>query len=212
MKRMIYSLALLSLIASCQSAPEGGTAKTDEKQTAATSTEGTTYHVDNAMSTVLFMGSKPTGTHQGLLHLKDGSLQVDKGKILSGNFTIDMTKMEAKDADTNGAYKLIDHLSSADFFDVQKYGSAKFEITQCEVLSNDTSGTHRISGNLTLKDSTKNVSFPAKIKITENELSASANFNIDRTKWGLHYGNKKSLGDKFIYPEVKIILNLQAKK
>jgi polyisoprenoid-binding protein YceI len=72
--------------------------------------------------------------------------------------------------------------------------------------------THIISGNLKLKDSTKNISFPAKVEITDASVTAVADFNIDRSTWGLSYGADKSLGDKFIRPEVNIKLNITAKK
>ena len=104
------------------------------------------------------------------------------------------------------------HLKSADFFDVAKYPTAKFEITKVETLQNDTSGTHKISGNLTLKDSTKNITFPARVSVGDAELKATANFNIDRNQWGIHFNNKESLGNNFIRPEVNLTLNIAAKK
>jgi polyisoprenoid-binding protein YceI len=67
-----------------------------------------------------------------------------------------------------------------------------------------------ISGNLTLKDSTKNVTFPATVIVEGNNVEAKANFNIDRTQWGMSYGNDKSLQDKFIRPEVNIQFDLKA--
>ena len=103
-------------------------------------------------------------------------------------------------------------MKSADFLDTEKFPTAKFEITSVAPLANDSSATHTISGNLTLKDSTKNISFPAKLTVADNNLQAQANFNIDRTLWGLYYGNDKSLGDKFIRPEVNIKLNITANK
>ncbi len=212
MKKLIYSLAFISMMGSCQNAPEGETAKTSEKQETAAPATGTTYNVDIAASTINFLGTKPIGTHNGLMHLKDGKLIVGNGTITGGSFTIDMSKMEIQDKDTAYSYKLVGHLLSPDFFDAAKYPTSKFEITKCEVLTNDSTGTHRISGNLTMKDSTKNVTFPAKISITDAGVTATADFIIDRTQWGLHYGNDKSLKDKFIYPEVKIKFNIQAKK
>jgi len=107
---------------------------------------------------------------------------------------------------------LQEHLLSPDFFETAKYPTAKFEVTGSEALVNSTEGTHKISGNLTLKDSTQNVSFPATVTVSENDFAATAKYSIDRTKWGLVYGNDKSLGDKFIYPVVEITLNLKAKK
>ena len=212
MKSLLSAISLIFILASCQNKPEGEAAATGEKQAASNATGGQAYHVDASNSTVLFIGTKPIGTHHGLMHLKEGTLNVDKGNIVSGSFLIDMSKIEIKDADTTYSFKLVGHLLSPDFFNAAKYPTAKFEITKCEALQNDSTATHRISGNLTIKDSTKNISFPAKINLTDNTMSATADFNIERTLWGLHYGNDKSLGDKFIYPEVKIQLNIQAKK
>lgn len=211
MKKTILSFAIIAMLASCQSGPEGETAQTTETKEAAAST-GESYTIDNATSVVTFVGSKPVGTHTGDFKVTEGNLSLENGNITSGSFTIDINSMVSKDADTNGSYKLIGHLLSPDFFDAAKFGTAKFEITSCAPLANDSTATHTIGGNLTLKDSTKNVSFPAKVAITDMGVTANANFNIDRTQWGLFYGNDKSLGDKFIYPEVKIILNINAKK
>ncbi|MGI9191070.1 MAG: YceI family protein [Chitinophagaceae bacterium] len=212
MKKVILSLTALAFFAACQNAPEGENAQTADTQTVATDSNGTVYNIDLATSTVGFLGSKPVGTHAGEFKLTEGSLTVANGNITAGNFTIDVNSMVIKDADTNGAYKLVGHLLSPDFFDAAKFGTAKFAVTACEAVTGDSTATHKISGNLTLKDSTKNVSFPAKVSVSDAGVTATASFNIDRTQWGLFYGNDKSLGDKFIYPEVKISLNIAANK
>ena len=43
------------------------------------------------------------------------------------------------------------------------------------------------------------------------QLSAQANFNINRSDWGLSYGNDQSLGDKFISPTVNLNLDIKTK-
>jgi polyisoprenoid-binding protein YceI len=211
MKKTILSLAVIAFMASCQSAPDGETAKTADTQEAAKAT-GAAYKVDVANSTVSFLGTKPVGTHTGDFKLTDGNVNVENGNITSGSFTIDINSMKMTDKDTAYMGKLLGHLLSGDFFEATKYPTSKFEITACEAVTGDANATHKISGNLTLKDSTKNVSFPAKVDLTDAGLKATADFNIDRTQWGLFYGNDKSLGDKFIYPEVKITLNISATK
>lgn len=212
MNKLILSFAVLAFFASCQSAPEGQEAATTQQKEASQSEAGTTYNIDQAASLVTFVGTKPVGTHTGTFTLSTGNLKVENGNISAGSFEIDIQSMKCIDKDTAGSYKLIGHLLSPDFFDVAKYAKAKFEITACEALQNNPSATHQISGNLTLKDSTQNITFPAKVTVSDANVTATADFNIDRTKWGLFYGNDKSLGDKFIYPEVKIMLNIAAKK
>lgn len=211
MKQTILALATLAFLASCQSAPEGETAQTADTQQAAAAS-GTGFKVDVTQSAVGFLGTKPVGTHSGEFKLSEGSLSVENGNISGGSFMINVKSMRITDKDTAYSGKLLGHLLSGDFFEAEKYPSAKFEITACEAITGDSAATHKISGNLTLKDSTKNVSFPAKVELSETALKANASFNIDRTQWGLFYGNDKSLGDKFIYPEVKITLNIAANK
>jgi len=63
-----------------------------------------------------------------------------------------------------------------------------------------------IRGNLTIKDITKNITFPARIDLDGNRLKAKANFDIDRREWQMNYGNDKTLGDKFISETVNIEL------
>ena len=209
MKKIFLPIIAAALLASCNSSPKE-TAETSEAQETA-QVSGATYNVDKEASVVSFLGTKPVGIHTGDFKLTEGVLSVADGNVTSGTFTIDINSLVLTDENPYAA-KLKEHLLSADFFDASKFGTAKFEITGCEVLTNDTTGTHKISGNLTMKERTQNVSFPAKITLSDTELTATAKFSIDRTKWGLVYGNDKSLGDKFIYPVVEITLNINAKK
>ncbi len=214
MKRVFLFLGIISFLSACQSAPEGERAQTEQSKEAAVSTEGETYNVDIANSKVNFYGSKPVATHHGVFVIKDGIFQIKDGNIVSGNFNIDINSMKIVDEglDDDTKAKLTGHLLSEDFFAANNFGTSKFEITSVEVLNGDANATHKISGNLTLKDSSQNISFPAKISISDNKVNTVAEFVIDRTKWGLFYGNDKSLGDKFIYPEVKIALDIQSTK
>jgi polyisoprenoid-binding protein YceI len=115
--------------------------------------------------------------------------------------------------------KLRPHLMSGDFFDAEKFRTAKFEITKVEPYERTDSDTSiveganfRISGNFTLKDVTKNITFPAKIDLDGNRLKARGNFDIDRRQWNMNYGNDKTLGDKFISEKVNIELDIEANK
>jgi polyisoprenoid-binding protein YceI len=56
-----------------------------------------------------------------------------------------------------------------------------------------------ISGNLTIKDVTKNIEFPAKVSVSESGATAMAKFMIDRTEWGITY---KGMPDDLIRNDV----------
>jgi polyisoprenoid-binding protein YceI len=215
---LVMAVAVIALTA-CNNAPDADKAATTEQQTVTPpNPEGANFAADLTASTVGFIGTKPTGQHSGVFSLKEGSVTVKEGAITAGNFVVDVASFKVTDADTAGASKLKGHLSSGDFFDVAKFPTASFEVTKVEVYDSTKiksilpNATHIISGNLKLKDSTKNISFPANVAISETNVTATADFNIDRSLWGLSYGNNKSLGDKFIRPEVNIKLNFVANK
>lgn len=79
-----------------------------------------------------------------------------------------------------------------------------------------TNPTHTITGNLTMRGTTKSVSFPAKVSVDANSIVAEAKFNIDRTDWNLSYGDESSVvdkaQDKFIYNTVNVGFSLVANK
>jgi polyisoprenoid-binding protein YceI len=110
------------------------------------------------------------------------------------------------------------HLKSPDFFDVAKYPTAKFEITKVEPYDSTkqksllVGATHLISGNLTLKDSTKNITFPAIVTASADAVTAEANFDIDRTQWGMNYKGPNNPQDWMVQKEVNLKLKLSAKK
>ena len=108
---------------------------------------------------------------------------------------------------------------SGDFFDVENFKTSKFEITGVEPYKpdgNDTSivegANFNVSGNLTLKGETRNITFPARIELDDNTLKGKADFDIDRTQWKMNYGNDKTLGDKFISETVNIELDIEAER
>jgi polyisoprenoid-binding protein YceI len=219
MKKVILSIAAASAIfVSCQDAPKADTAVATEAQSVEATT-GNEFTADIAQSKVEFIGTKPVGQHHGTIGIKEGKLVFDGETIKGGNFVFDMNTLKADDQDEEGNGKLSGHLMSPDFFDVATFPTASFEITNVvagvdpamgDVIMQD--ATHTITGNLTMKGVAKSISFPAKVNINGSTITSDANFNIDRTQWGLSYGNDQSLKDKFIRPTVNIGLHLVAVK
>ncbi|MFZ4056555.1 MAG: YceI family protein [Ferruginibacter sp.] len=221
MKKLVLPIALLATFAACNNAPEADKATTGDKQAVASS-EGTTYVIDST-SLVTWVGTKPTGSHTGTFAVKEGSLTVKDSTLAAGNFTIDINSLINIDlaADAENKGKLEGHLKSPDFFDAAKFPTAKFEITGVEVFKYDSltmkdvvmkDATHTIKGNLTLKDSTKNISFPAKVSITADKVTAVADLNIDRTLWGMNYKGPNNPQDWIISKTVNLKLNISTTK
>ncbi len=194
----------------CNNTPQGEQAQVTDEQAAA-SASGTTYTVNTDASTVKWIGASPIKQHDGSLKISEGSLTVAGGNITGGSFTVDINSLNNNDLTGEYKGKLEGHLKSADFFEAEKYPTSKFEITAVEVAA-EGENTHKVSGNLTLKDVTKNVTFPAKVTVSETEVTATANFNIDRSQWNMSYGADNSLGDKMIKPEVNLTVELKASR
>jgi polyisoprenoid-binding protein YceI len=218
MKQPIYQIIVCAgLLASCAGNPEGEKAVTTEEQQVAAAS-GMAYATDSS-STITWTGTKPTGKHIGTFAVKEGNLFADNGTLTGGNFTIDINSLLDLDmaGDPKSKGDLEGHLKSPDFFDVAKFPTAKFEITS--VMPADSAAmaklkdaTHVISGNLTMKDSTKNISFPAKLMMDSSSITAQADFNIDRSQWGMNYKGPENPADWVISKEVNLKLAISAKR
>ena len=181
---------------------------------ASADSSASTYTVDAAASNVVWFGTHAVGTgdHNGTINIAEGSLSIAGGNITAGSFVIDMASIKCTDSlPAEYLTKLHGHFAAEDFFNTAKYATAKFEITACEVKA-EGDNTHFISGNLTIKDSTKNISFPAKVNLANGVITADANFTFDRTQWNLSYGNDKSFKDKFIHPDVTLKIHTVCSK
>ncbi|MET6998658.1 YceI family protein [Chitinophaga defluvii] len=218
MRNFIVLIIAICGLTACQEAPKADKAKVTDAQIVETGT-GHPYVVDTLTSRVAWVGTKPTGKHQGYFKLLKGTIYVKDSAINGGKFIINMHSLEDTDlaADPAMKVKLENELKGNLFFDVDKYPEATFEITSVttfrpavgdEILMKD--ATHTIQGNLTMKDVIKNIAFPAKISINASEILASATFNMDRTLWGMTYRADKSLQDKLINSMVNITFTIKA--
>ena len=86
------------------------------------------------------------------------------------------------------------HLKSEDFFDVERYPTATFELQGASAIAGATAGTPNmeIAGSLTIKETTRSICFPAMIAPQEDgTLKAQAALDLDRTLWNVCYGSGK---------------------
>lgn len=192
-----------------------------EAQEAAVATEeAVTYEIDTTASTIEWRGTKPTGEHKGTIEIHDGSLTATQEEITSGSVTIDMNSIKVTDEgmEDKDRTSLENHLKGTvdgketDFFNVKEFPTATFEITGVSEVNGQT----MMQGNLTLKESTKNIQFPVETNINEDEITLeSETFTIDRTNWGVNYGSKSvfdNLGDNFISDEMELSIKVTAKR
>ena len=220
MKKVFLMFSVAALFAACSNS---GNQATDATAVSADST-GVNYVVDATASTISWEAFKIVGGHKGTIGLTEGNFNIKDGNILSGGFTINMLTMANTDIPVgpdSSNFNLVKHLTSPDFFDVAKYPTGKFEITSVTPLTADADGnTHTISGNLTIKDSVKNIVFPAKVTINGDELTAEGTATVNRLQFGIVYNSVsvspaallKKIGDNAIKDELTIKIALKAKK
>ena len=163
----------------------------------ADATSASSLAITPSNSKIEFVGAKVTASHDG--GFTDFSGEVDLGDPVEAS-AIELT------IQTNSLFadkeKLTKHLKSPDFFDVTKFPTATFRSTE---IKKDGEG-HTISGDLTLHGVTKRISFPATVTVTESEVTANAEFSINRQDFGIAYAGMK---DDLIRDLVVIKLSLQ---
>ncbi len=174
------------------------------------------YAVDPAASQVKWEGRKKIvdSKHYGLISVKSGQIETMGDQITSGTIELDMNAITDQDL-TDAGYnqKLVGHLKGEDFFDVAKYPTSKFVLKHAKAMKGKGGATHEVMGELTIKNETHPVSFPATITFKDGKLAGKAQLTLDRTKWNIRYGSDKffkSLGDKVIHDELKFDLDLVA--
>ncbi len=216
MKKSVFNIFMVAVLAvaivGCKKAKEANTSDAEAATVAESTSEKFIANVGE--STIEWKGFKPTGSHTGTINLESGVFTTNDGKIHSGTFLIDMKSIKVTDIPETekGNANLVGHLSSADFFDVEKFPGAAFEVTGLE----DTDGKTMLSGNLSLKGVKNNITFPVSVSEDGDNLTlASEAFTIDRSKWNVQYGSKSffdNLGDKFINDDIELKITVKAKK
>jgi len=171
--------------------------------------EGEKKEISAAKSNVEWVGKKVTGEHNGTVDITNGEIFVDENEVTGGSFEIDFTTIKVLDIeDAESNTKLTNHLKSEDFFASDKHPKGKFNITSVSKVSGD---KYNVTGDLSIKGISKEITFPAVIKISDGIVTATADFEIDRTLWDIQYRSGKffeNLGDKLISDNFQIKFNI----
>lgn len=165
------------------------------------------FNIVVAQSNIDWVGKKVTGSHNGTIDLKQGELTLTDGQLTGGNFIVDTTSVKILDiADPATNAQFAGHLASDDFFGIDQYPEAHFEITSVH--------GNQVNGDLTIKAITHPASFHATIALHGDVLTASGKIVIDRTKYGIKFrsGNFfQNLGETLIYNDFDLNVSLTAK-
>lgn len=217
-----FSLVLSSVVvatglalASCSSEIDDKPAATVQEAAAPTEVEpavadaGTpsadaqTLVLDPAQSRLEFVGAKVTGDHRGTFKEYTGSLVLNPdGSVSKLDVEVQLTSLAIEPE------RLLGHLKSPDFFDVEQFPTARFSLNRfTEQASAD--ATHVVGGELELHGVRKQIEFPAKVTFQEGDVAATALFTINRKDFGIVYPGKP---DDLIKDDVLLDLALRFPK
>ena len=162
--------------------------------------------IDISKSTVKWLGKKVTGSHEGVISIKEGHLHFDDNAFTGGNIIIDMSTIECTDLDGESKQNIEGHLSSDDFFGVKKYPTANLEVIDSEKLKYS-KNKYRVTAILEIKNIKNKIEFDVVV----NNDSLNVDLVIDRTKYDVKYGSGSffdNLGDKMIYDDFNLNVSL----
>jgi len=173
----------------------------------------TKYVADPSASKIEWTGKKLTGEHYGEIKLSSGELIFSKQKLSGGSFEMDMVSINCTDiTDAKSNKRLVDHLKSEDFFSVRRFPLSRFTIISVSYKSDNEC---EITGQLTIKDKTNAITFSAKLLRETDKIVANATMSFDRSKYDIKFGSQsfyENLGDKLVYDDVDITINLILKR
>lgn len=156
------------------------------------------------------MAKTEASSHYGTLNLKNGEMEVKKGKLVGGTFVLDMNSINTTDLQGKAKESLDAHLKNEDFFEVEKYPTATYKITSVNFNSKKKGFNATVNGQLTLKGKTANVSFPANVVVNKNGVSLTSDkFSFDRQVFGVAY--KSAMKDVVIKDEIDLVVKVFAK-
>ncbi len=164
--------------------------------------------VDLAASNVHWKGDMlGIYSHDGNIKLTAANVMLKDGKVVGGNFTVDMASIEPLDNGYDDADKskanLIGHLSSAAFFDIANNPTSTFTITG----GNGTTAT----GSLSLRGKSNPETVTDLVLTPEGDgVKVTGKLKFDRKKYDVSFD--MPVGDKVLSNDITLDITLVAKK
>jgi rhodanese-related sulfurtransferase/polyisoprenoid-binding protein YceI len=177
------------------------------------------FQVDLETSVVRWTGRNLFNHHHGTVKLAGGQINVANGELLGASFSLDMSTIACEDL-VDSAYNamLIRHLSDDDFFAVDRFPTAEFACESASAIPSASPGSpsHTLHGSITLRGVTQPLSIPAVIAAADaDDLTGQAQFEIDRTQFGSHYGSGRLfafLGKHVVNDHIHLHVKLHAQR
>lgn len=178
------AILIMALVSACG----GGSTKSETATDAGTSESDApemTYSINTGESTVRWEGKVVNVYgHYGLIDIKEGSVMAKGSQLTGGEVVIDMTTILPTDSssydEVEKMQKLIDHLSTGDFFLVEEHPTASFVIKSHE--------GNKVTGDLTIRGNTHEETIEIEsMEASESGMMAKGKLVFDRQKYDVKW-------------------------
>ncbi len=162
-----------------------------------------TYKIDPDYSAVMWNATVPIGTREGGWTLFDGTVTMVEGhpETMKIDVTVDMTSAYADDPEITKKLQGDEH-----FFKPGLYPTSSFKSKSVK----KTADGYSVTGDFTIRDVTKEFTFPATVTVEGDKLTAQAEFEMNRQDFGITY--QSTLADYAIRDMCVLILDIVANK
>jgi polyisoprenoid-binding protein YceI len=141
------------------------------------------------------LGFNVNGSFSGL----DGNIQFDPNNLTASNFDV---SIEANTINTDNNMR-DNHLRNETYFDTKNY--PRIRLVSTKITTSNKSGILFIFGKLTIKNQTKDISFPFTATLTNEGFLFKGAFKISRKDFGV--GGTSTISD-----DLEVSLNISSKK
>jgi polyisoprenoid-binding protein YceI len=135
--------------------------------------------------TMLKIGGVSLYGHTGTLAFQKGMMTMENGKIVKGMFIVEMNTITPTDEAYNveegkTPEKLVGHLSSPDFFAVDSFPTATFQVTGME--------DGKIMGDMTIRGITNAETMEnVTMETMDGKVKATGSMTLDRQKYNVAF-------------------------
>ena len=215
MKRVLALLLMAMLVTTavaCESELDGQTAavvteatpdEAEEEAAEEEAVESRTVAFNQETSKIEWLGAKVTGDHDGGFERWTGTAHLSADNTLEKvEFTVDTTSIWSDNE------RLTGHLKNQDFFEVDTYPEASFvsrSITE-GVEIEGAEGTHTVTGDMTIKEETRRITFPVTVSTEGDVMTVVSNFTLMRFDFGINF---RGAADDLIRDEVLMKLHFE---
>jgi len=168
------------------------------------------YKLRYKESKIEWTGFRPFGEHNGVLSFVNGALYFQNDTLLSASFIVDMRSIYITDMkEQEEKDELLKDLNHPSFLNTKNYSLALFELKEAKRLPSGVNN-YQLTGNLTIKDITKSITFPAQIKFSDKKLVGKAKVVFDRQEWNMEM--ESFFKDLAVFDDIELNIYMVAYK